>query len=118
MSAATLIEKAALAGVSLALVDGRIKAVGEAGAIAALADQLQACKAELLQRLAATPTPPDALTWLRSFVGSDTVPLAAIRAAASDAGVSFARIESLKHDYIIHQKSLGRDYWKFARFEF
>lgn len=117
MSAATLLERAALAKVALELVDGRIKASGDAGAIAALADQIIACKAELLQRLAVTE-PLDPLAWLRSFVGGDTVPVAAIRAAASDAGVPWASVEALKADYIIDRKSLGRDYWKFARFEF
>lgn len=57
MSAETLIEHAALAGVQLSLVDGRIRVSGDAAAVTGLVEHLRANKAELLEHFAAAIDP-------------------------------------------------------------
>ncbi len=57
----------------------------------------------------------DPLGWLRNFLGSDTVPLTSIKAAARKDGVPWFGIQMLAPDYVIDQTSLDKVYWKFAR---
>ena len=48
MNVATLIKQASDAGIALRLVDGKLKAIGKATALALLADQIRAGKTELI----------------------------------------------------------------------
>ena len=57
----------------------------------------------------------DPLSWLRSFLGSDTVPLTSIKDAARKDGVPWFDIQMLAPDYVIDQISLDKVYWKLAR---
>lgn len=57
----------------------------------------------------------DPLSWLRNFLGSDTVPLASIKAAARKDGVPWLDIQMLAPDYVIDQLSMDKVYWKLAR---
>ena len=66
---------------------------------------------------AAVHVPPvvDPLVWLRGFLGSDTVQLTSIKAAALKAGVRWSAILPIAPDYVIDQTSMDKVYWKLAR---
>jgi len=58
---------------------------------------------------------PDPLVWLRQFIGTDTVPVTAVRHAAHDADIPWLSVISLKDDWLIEQKSMDQIYWKFPK---
>lgn len=58
---------------------------------------------------------PDPLVWLRKFIGTDTVPVTAVRDAAHEADVPWLSVISLKDDWLIEQKSMDQLYWKFPK---
>lgn len=61
MTAQTLIRQANAAGVSLRLIDGKVKASGNADAVALMVEQLRANKAELIR-------------WLTESAANDLMP--------------------------------------------
>lgn len=66
MSLVALIEKARKAGVTLRLVDGKVKAIGQRAAVAEVVEELRPFRAAIIDHLSAVNDPepsPDPTAW-------------------------------------------------------